>query len=75
MCEVQDAGKVTVELSVVGFVLVCVSVNECTAQLADNGDDKRWDCVTGVMQPSTAFCVWDFPTVGTVQRYCCSAAQ
>ena len=31
--------------------------------------------VTGVMQPSAAFCVWDFPTVSRVQRHCCSAAQ
>ena len=29
-------GKDTVQQSVVGFVLVCVSVNECTAQLADS---------------------------------------
>jgi uncharacterized membrane protein len=32
--EVQVEGKVAVQISVVGFVLVCVSVNECTAQLA-----------------------------------------
>jgi hypothetical protein len=34
-----------------------------------------WDRVTGAMQPSTAFCVWDFHTVSTVQRHCFSGAQ
>jgi uncharacterized membrane protein len=33
---VQGEGNVAVQLSVVGFVLVWVSVNECTAQLADS---------------------------------------
>jgi hypothetical protein len=42
-------------------------VNDRTAQLADNkGDGKCGDFVTGVMQPSTAFCVWDFHTVSAV---------
>ena len=44
------------------WVTVRVSVGGCTAQL---GDSKCWDYVTGVMQPSAAFCVWDFPTVST----------
>jgi hypothetical protein len=42
-----------------------VSVNEYTEQLAEC---KFWHCVTGDMQPSTAFCMWVFPTVSTVQH-------
>jgi hypothetical protein len=33
------------------------------------------DSVTEFIQPCTTFCVWDFPTVSTAQRNCCSAAQ
>ena len=34
--EGPEEGNVIVQLSVVGFVLVCVSVGGCTAQLADS---------------------------------------
>jgi len=33
---VQDEENVTVQQSVVGFVLVCVSADVCTAQLANS---------------------------------------
>ena len=43
-------------------VAVEMSEIECTAELADNnGDCKCWGVVTGVMQPSTVFCVWNSP--------------
>ena len=55
----------------------CVRVNEwmCRRVGWKYGDCNCWKFVTGVMQPTTAFCVWEFPTVSTVQRHCCSAAQ
>ena len=36
MSEVQGEGKFIVQLLVVGFVLVCVSVDGCTVQLGDS---------------------------------------
>jgi len=73
--EVQGEGKVTVQLSVVGFVLECGS--ECVYSTPgwQYGDCNCLDCVTGLMQPSAAFCMSNFPTVSTVQRHCCSFAQ
>ena len=66
MSEVQDEAKFTVQLSVVGFVLTSVSERMYSTAGCKYGDCMCWDCVTGVMQLSTAFCVWDFHNLSTV---------
>jgi hypothetical protein len=45
VCVVQGEGNITVQLSVVGFVLVC----ERQWMGVRYGNGKCWDCLNGVM--------------------------
>lgn len=67
--ELQGGGKVTVQMSVVGFILVC----ECQWMNVQHGwwsygDFKCWDPVTDVTESNTAFLCVGIPQCQHIAR-------